>query len=251
MAISALPTPPSRNDASTFSSRADSFLGALPTFATEANALAVETNGYFTNAQAAAAQAIAAIGYANAADISTSSVSIGTGSKSFTVSAGKSWVANMPVTITYNSSNYMLGRITSYSSTTLVVNVEAAVGSGTVASWSIYPQTWYREIPIVSVIAAYGITLPDSGKAILHPSGDTTARIWTIPANASVAFPIGTTLTFINQNAGGVITLAITSDTMRLAGPGTTGSRTLAANCVATAIKIAATEWIISGTNLT
>jgi hypothetical protein len=38
---------------------------------------------------------------------------------------------------------------------------------------------------------------------------------------------------------------------MRLAGAGTTGSRTLAANGVATAIKLTATEWIISGVGLT
>ena len=38
---------------------------------------------------------------------------------------------------------------------------------------------------------------------------------------------------------------------MRLAGAGTTGSRSLAANGVAEAIKVSATEWIISGTGLT
>jgi hypothetical protein len=66
-----------------------------------------------------------------------------------------------------------------------------------------------------------------------------------------VAFPIGTAVTFINQNGAGVITIAITSDTMRLAGAGTTGNRTLAANGIATAIKVTSTEWIISGTGLT
>ncbi|MGE5866956.1 MAG: hypothetical protein ACM32J_17925, partial [Rhizobacter sp.] len=90
----------------------------------------------------------------------------------------------------------------------------------------------------------------DSGKHILHPSADTTARIFTIPANASVAFPVGTALTFINQNGGGVITIAITTDTMRLAGAGTTGSRTLAANGIATAVKVSTTEWLINGTGL-
>lgn len=99
--------------------------------------------------------------------------------------------------------------------------------------------------------AAYTTVLADSGKHILHPSADTTARTFTIAANASVAYPIGTALTFINQNAAGVITISIASDTMRLAGAGTTGSRTLAANGVATAIKIATTEWIISGVGLT
>lgn len=73
----------------------------------------------------------------------------------------------------------------------------------------------------------------------------------TIPANSSVAFPVGTRLRFVNQNAGGVIVIAIATDTMRLAGAGTTGSRSLAANGVAEAIKIASTEWIISGTGLT
>jgi hypothetical protein len=109
----------------------------------------------------------------------------------------------------------------------------------------------FRIIPQNSQSAAYTAVLADSGKQIFHPSADTTARIFTIPSNGSVAYPIGTALTFINQNGAGVITIAITTDTMRLAGPGTTGSRTLAANGVATAIKITATEWIISGVGLT
>ena len=93
--------------------------------------------------------------------------------------------------------------------------------------------------------------LSDSGKSIYHPSADTTARIWTIPANASVAFPIGTAVTFINDTSAGVITIAITSDTLVLAGAGTTGSRTLAANGMATAIKMTSTRWMISGSGLT
>jgi hypothetical protein len=108
-----------------------------------------------------------------------------------------------------------------------------------------------RAIPQNSQSAAYELVLADAGKHILHPSADTTARTFTIPANASVAFPIGTAVTFVNQNSAGVVTIAITTDTMRLAGAGTTGSRTLAANGVATAIKLTATEWIISGVGLT
>lgn len=99
--------------------------------------------------------------------------------------------------------------------------------------------------------AAYTTVLTDSGKHILHPSADTTARTFTIDSNANVAYTIGTAITFVNQASAGVVTIAITSDTMRLAGAGTTGSRTLAANGIATALKITATEWIISGTGLT
>ena len=109
----------------------------------------------------------------------------------------------------------------------------------------------FLNIPQNSRSAAYTLVISDAGKHILHPSADTTARTFTIPANGSVPFPIGTAVTFINQNGAGVITIAITTDTMRLAGAGTTGSRTLAANGVATAVKVTSTEWIISGVGLT
>lgn len=107
-----------------------------------------------------------------------------------------------------------------------------------------------RTIPQNSKSAAYTTVLSDAGKHILHPSADTTARTFTIDSNANVAYPIGTAITFVNQNGAGTVTIAITTDTMRLAGSGTTGSRTLAANGIATALKITSTEWIISGTNL-
>jgi hypothetical protein len=109
----------------------------------------------------------------------------------------------------------------------------------------------FKTIPQNSKSTAYTLVLADSGKHILHPSADTTARTMTIPANSSVAYPIGTALTFVNQASAGVMTIAITTDTMRLAGAGTTGSRTLAANGIATALKVTSTEWIISGTGLT
>ena len=99
--------------------------------------------------------------------------------------------------------------------------------------------------------AAYTMVLGDGGYHVLHPSADTSARTFTIPANSSVAYSIGTAITIVNQDSAGVVTIAITTDTMRLAGAGTTGSRTLAANGIATALKVTATEWIISGTGLT
>lgn len=59
MAITALPTPPSRSDQSaTFVSRSDAFISALPVFVTEANALQIDVN---------AKQALALISADNAA----------------------------------------------------------------------------------------------------------------------------------------------------------------------------------------
>mgnify|MGYP007044103858 CR=1 FL=1 len=99
--------------------------------------------------------------------------------------------------------------------------------------------------------AAYTLVLADAGKHIYHPSADATARIWTIPANSSVAYPIGTAISFVNDSSAWVITIAITTDTMVLITAGTTGSRTLAANWIATALKVTSTRWVISWQGLT
>jgi hypothetical protein len=121
----------------------------------------------------------------------------------------------------------------------------AGIGGATGATGATGPSN----LPQNSKSAAYTTVLGDAGQHLLHPSADTTARIFTIDSNANVAYPLGTTITFVNQASAGVLTISITSDTMRLAGAGTTGNRTLAANGVATALKITTTEWIISGSS--
>lgn len=55
--ISALPTPPSRDDPTNFRARADAFLAALPTFGTEANTVASEVNANATTASTGATTA--------------------------------------------------------------------------------------------------------------------------------------------------------------------------------------------------
>lgn len=108
----------------------------------------------------------------------------------------------------------------------------------------------FLNIPINSQSAAYTLVLADAGKAILHPSTDANARTFTIPANSSVAYPVGTAISFINMTSN-VVTIAITTDTMYLSSAGTTGSRSLAQYGSATAIKMTSTTWLISGSGLT
>jgi hypothetical protein len=111
-------------------------------------------------------------------------------------------------------------------------------------------QVGFKNIPQNSQSAAYTLVLADAGKHIFHPSGDANARTYTIPANSSVAYPIGTAVTFINMTSQ-VVTIAITTDTMYLSSAGTTGSRSLAQYGSATAIKMTSTTWLISGSGLT
>lgn len=111
-------------------------------------------------------------------------------------------------------------------------------------------QVGYRNLPVNSQSAAYTAVLSDNGKVILHPSTDANARTFTIPSNASVAFPIGTVLSFVNMTSQ-VVTISINTDTLYLASTGATGNRTLAQFGMASALKINATQWIISGLGLT
>jgi len=114
MAITNLPTPPSRSSPSDFSTKADAFIAALPVFVTEANeqAAALDLNDTTTT--------------------STTSLAIGVGSKTLIVEASKSFQPGMSVKIarTSSPSNWMHGDVTTYSGTTLVVNVTTVLGSG-------------------------------------------------------------------------------------------------------------------------
>jgi hypothetical protein len=115
-----------------------------------------------------------------------------------------------------------------------------ADGAGT------YYEVGFRDIPLNTQSGAtYTFALTDRGKYVfgLFPG----AQAVTIPANGSVAFPVGTVITYLNRGSS-ASTIAITTDTLRWAGNASTGTRTISAtNGLATLLKISATEWLISG----
>ena len=70
---------------------------------------------------------------------STTSNSIGTGTKTFTVQTGLGYVAGEAITVRQKysgSSNFMTGTVSSYSGTSLVVSVASTGGSGTFSNWN-------------------------------------------------------------------------------------------------------------------
>lgn len=138
---------------------------------------------------------------------------------------------------TFNSTASFTGAVTFTSTTNPTINdgasTQYAVG--------------FREIPQVAKTATYTVALSDSGKHVYYTTISTSTAV-VIPVNATVAFPIGTVLTFINNGAaGGVLTFAPQgSDTFILAGTGVSGSRSLSRYGITTATKIA-----LSGANST
>jgi hypothetical protein len=85
------------------------------------------------------------------------------------------------------------------------------------------------------------LVLTDAGKMI-----NTTTGGVVIPANGSVAFPVGSTVIIYNNSTSNQ-TISITTDTLYLGGTATTGSRTLAQRGLATVVKVTSTVWVISG----
>lgn len=87
---------------------------------------------------------------------------------------------------------------------------------------------------------SYTFALTDQGKVVTFTNGGAVTA--TIPANASVAFPIGTEIV-VYQGGAGAVTVAITSDTLRAPNGAALGSQ----YAVARLTKLAATTWVIDG----
>jgi hypothetical protein len=106
----------------------------------------------------------------------------------------------------------------------------------------------YLGLPQSATTTSGTLAIGDAGK---HIYVTTTGQAIAIPDNGSVAYPIGTTLTFIAGPSATTVLIVINTDTLRLAGSSSTGTRTLAANGMATAVKVASTLWYINGIGLT
>ena len=113
--------------------------------------------------------------------------------------------------------------------------------TGTIAADTI----GFRGIPQNAQTASYTLALSDAGRHISNTTGG-----FVIPANGTVPFPIGTTIVLFNNSASSQ-SVTITTDTLRLAGTATTGTRTLAQYGLATCVKVTSTVWVISGAGLT
>ena len=111
-------------------------------------------------------------------------------------------------------------------------------------------QVGYMDLPqnLESSTTGYTLVFTDRGKHIFYSAGSGTPTL-TIPANSSVAYPIGTVILVLN--AGVALSIAITTDTLQWYPTGTTGTRTLAQFGVATLLKAGTTSWRIWGINLT
>lgn len=162
------------------------------------------------DAAAAAASEAAAANYAAALTAtSTTSLLIAVASRTFTTQAGKQFAAGQFISAVSaaNNANYMHGQVTSYSGTTLIVNVTDIGGSGTLADWNLSVSGSRGSAGASGSTTFIGLTdVPASFsgqtlKAVRVNAGETALEFYT-PASAGVRG------TFVNGDlTAGILTI--------------------------------------------
>lgn len=192
--------PPSTSDPANFDPRADATLGALPDLIDEINAAtenvydnAVEAATSATTASTKAAEALAsantAVNAPGTQATSTSSLTVGSGSKSLTLAqTGKDFAIGQPVRIADNaapSTNWMQGIITAFTPGTgaMTVDVGTFEGSGTLSDWTI-SLTGTEALPAASVADVRAGTASD--KAVTPAAQVGSAAFLTLTDAATI-----------------------------------------------------------------
>jgi len=230
------------------------FTGGIITVATQTTTPAFTVAGtsggipYFSSASTwatSAALAANSLVIGGGAGVAPSTTTTATGALTF---LGTPTSANLAALLTDETGS---GANVFATSPTLVTPLLGTPTSGILSNCTVdgTDAVGFRNIPQNAQTGNYTLVLADSGKHIYHAVA-AGAATYTIPANGTVAYPIGTALSFVNLSTTS-ISIAITTDTMYLGGTGTTGTRTLAQYGTATALKVTSTVWIITGSGLT
>jgi hypothetical protein len=119
-----------------------------------------------------------------------------------------------------------------------------AISGNTATITSANYQIGYRDLPQIALSGSSTLTADAGGK---HYFG---AGNITIPANASVAFSVGTAILIVANTTASVGITNAAGVTLYQAGSGSTGTRTLAAYGQATLVKVGTDTWYISGVGI-
>lgn len=243
--------------------------GFATTATTQAGIATTQAGNAATSASnAATSETNAGLLVARTSGTSTTSNTVGTGSKSFTTQANKDFAVGRHLLITSNANpdtQRMSGIVTAYNSGTgaLTVNVESNIGSATRTDWTIRidgergPQglqgntgntgntgpTGGTTLTLNTQTASYQLVLADAGKLV--QMNVASANNLTVPPNSTVAFPVGTQILLHQLGAGQTTVVAAGGVTinrhsyfsLKLRGQYST----------AMLIKIATDTWILSG----
>lgn len=224
MSLTPLPTPPSRADSANFSTRADAFFAALPTFQTEFNA-AINTTTVGD---------VTITGDTQLGSSADKTVRVQAGTVSLPVLTP---VGDVDTGIYFPASNtiaYAAGGVNQM--TISAAGVAMPLGS-TVDSQAI----GYRGLPQNAKTASYELLLNDRGKHISITTGGVT-----VPAGVFSAAD-GDTVVIFNASATPQTITQGSGATLRQAGTTNTGNRTLAAWGLCTVLCVGTNVFAVTG----
>lgn len=153
---------------------------------------------------------------------STTSLLIGTGSKTYTTQSGLSITPGQYLITSSmaNSANYMYGVITSYTGTTLVLNISSVGGSGTFADWSI---SLSGPPGAAGSVATSGS--PTTGN-LAKFSNSTTITNADLTGDITTSGGVATTLATVNGNVGTFVSTTVNGKGLVTAAGNLTGDIT-------------------------
>jgi len=212
VAITPLPQPPQTSDPANFDARADAFVLAEQVFSqqVELGRLQMSENAASAAANAALVQDVSqnVLNAPTTMATSTSSETIGTGTKTFTgLDPSKVLGRGQFVVVSASSapSNYMLGQVTSpQSGGSVTINVMSTGGGGTFSAWDIALQgvqlvTQRQESRRVAKTAAFTVTAADAA-TLFDLSG-----AFTVSFSSAATFGVGWYVDVVNSGVGAVV----------------------------------------------
>lgn len=177
----------------------------------------------------------------------------GNGTAISAATAGTDYVAPGTATTftadqTFNSTYLKLAGSTSGTST---LNAQAVAGTTTYTLPPAAGTLGYVNAPQTSGGAsAYTLVSADQGNHVYFTGGSTATL--SVPTNASVAFPTGTTILVVNNNSGNLTIQNATSGvSFQLANGASATSRTVATKGMATLLYVGSDTWYVSGAGVT
>jgi len=153
--------------------------------------------------------------------------------------------AGLKLTYTPLTGNLYSQIVTTNTINAIAITANTIGGNVSIGTGSLSNSVGYIGLPQNSQSSLYTLTLADQGAQIYISA---TANV-TIPANSVIPFPIGTTINIITSPTS-TSNVLINSDTLYLAGIGSTGTRTLSTYAMATLVKVTSTSWYIGGTGV-
>lgn len=117
-------------------------------------------------------------------------------------------------------------------------------GSVTPRSTPTTNEGGYLGVPVDEQDGTYTLVMADAGQVVRHNSA--TAHTYTIPKSTTVAYPVGTTITFRNYGSGNLTLSPASGVTLLQAGSGTSASVVLTQYGFVTALMEATDVWVLT-----